>query len=163
MSPSSVRMEVAGSSEVVSVASSAEPEEPGLIQDLWRRVSRYGRRAQEGQIVAREESGDLQGMLNEVSGQVPHEGPPDEEPPSSSESGVQRCGVCERSFRDRGPTATCPGCTKRVHKHYCVRYTRLSENLQAGMCNVCCVKVEAGIWDVEDYSTAQGVTWNREA
>ena len=103
-------MEVAGSSEVVSVASSVEPEEPGIIQDLWRRVRRYGRRTQEEQIVAREESDDLQEMLNEVSGQVPDDGgPPDEEPPSSSASGVERCGVCERSFRNRGPTVTSVG------------------------------------------------------
>ena len=163
MSPNSARMEVAGSSEVVSVASSREPEEPGIIQDLWRRVSRYRRRTQEDQVVAREPSDDLQDVLNEVSGQVPDdEGPPDEEPPSSSVSGVERCGVCERSFRNRGPTVTCAGCTKKVHKNYCVKYMKLSENLRAGMCNMCCGKVEDLLLDVVEYADAQGLTWNQE-
>ena len=105
---------------VVSVASSVESEEPGIISDLWRRVRRYGRRAQEQSVHTPEESegtNNLQEMLNEVSGQVPDdEGPPDDEP-SSSVSGGEKCGVCERSFRNRGPTVTCAGCTKRVHKN----------------------------------------------
>ena len=36
---------------VVSVTSSAEAEESGLILDLWRRVSRMGRRTPQGQVV----------------------------------------------------------------------------------------------------------------
>ena len=58
---------------------------------------------------------------------------------------------------------TCVGCTRRVHKNYCVRYMKLSENLRAGMCNVCCGKVEDYILDVEEYSDAQGLTWNQES
>ena len=157
----------ANAEEIISVASSGEPEESSMISESWRRVRRYGlstRQAQE-QIAEAPEEGDdhLQEMLNEVSGQVPDDdGPPDDEPPSSSAAGGEKCGVCERSFRNRGPTVTCAGCTKRVHKNYCVRYMKLSENLRAGMCNVCCGKVEDYILDVEEYSVAQGVTWNRE-
>ena len=148
----------ANAEEIISVASSGEPEESSIISDLWRRVRRYGqssRRAQE-QIVQAPEEGDdnLQEMLNEVAGQVPDDdGPPDDEP-SSSASGGEKCGVCERSFRNRGPTVTCAGCTKKVHKNYCVKYMKLSENLRAGMCNMCCGKVEDFILEVREYSNA---------
>ena len=100
---------------VVSVASSVEPEEPGIISDLWRRVRRYGRQAQEQIVHTPEESegtDNLQEMLNEMSGQAPDdEGPPDDELSSSVTDG-EKCGVCERSFRNRGPTVICAGCTK---------------------------------------------------
>ena len=155
---------------VISVqSSSVDAEETTLIQDLWRRVrSRMGRRPPQGRDAnasgGSSPSGDLQGMLNEVSGQVPEEqpGPPDDAP-SSSASTAEKCSVCERSFRHRGPTVTCSGCSKKVHKSYCVRYMKLSENLRAGMCNICCDKVEELILDVQEHSVAQGLTWKQES
>ena len=152
---------------VVSVTSSAEAEESGLILDLWRRVSRMGRRTPQGQVVHAPEgsspTGNLQGMLNEVSGQVPDEPGPSEDAPSSSGPDVEKCGVCERSFRYRGPKVTCSGCSKKVHKNYCVKYMKMSENLRAGMCNICCDKVEELILDVREYTEAQGLNWKQEA
>ena len=78
----------ADSVSVISVTSSAEAEESGLLSDLWRRV-RYmrGRNSAEQVVHAPEGSsptGSLQGMLNEVSGQAPDEPAPSEDAPSSS-------------------------------------------------------------------------------
>ena len=125
-----------------------------------------GRRTQEQVVHAPEGSdaiGNLQEMLNEVSGQVPDEPGPPDDAPSSSGPGVEKCGVCERSFNHRGPTVTCKGCAKRVHKSYCARYMKMSENLRAGMCFRCCDKVEEMILGVREYVESQGLTWKQEA
>ena len=68
-----------------------------------------------------------------------------------------------RSFNHRGPTVTCKGCAKRVHKSYCARYMKMSENLRAGMCFRCCDKVEEIILDVREHVESQGLTWKQEA
>ena len=39
----------------------------------------------------------------------------------------------------------------------------MSENLRAGMCNICCDKVEELILDVREYTEAQGLNWKQEA
>merc|ERR1711973_74075 len=57
----------------------------------------------------------------------------------------------------------CSGCGKIVHKSYCVRYTRMSESYRAGMCNICCNKVEGMILEVQNYTEAQGLAWRQES
>ena len=152
--------------EVIEVESSLDPEESSMIASLLQRVRHYGqagRQVQEQIVEAPEESGDdLQEMLNEVADQVPDDDEPPDDDPSSSTSGGEKCGVCERSFRNRGPTVTCAGCTKKVHKNYCVKYMRMSTNLRAGMCNMCCGKVEDWYTEVREYVNTQGLTWNQE-
>ena len=103
-------------------------------------------------------------MLNQVSGQVPDdEVPPVAEDAPSSTEDMEKCTVCERSFRYRGPTVICSGCSKTVHKDYCVKDMEVSENLKANMCFKCCDKVEELILDIQQYSQIRGVTWNQEA
>ena len=68
---------------VIEVESSVEGEHPGILVNIWDRASRFGRR-REQQGTDRDESRDLEEMLDEVAGQVPDDGsPPDDEPSSS--------------------------------------------------------------------------------
>ena len=96
---------------VVSVTSSEPVEESGFLSGLWRRVR--------GLHSPASSTGNLQEVLNEVSDQVQDDDPVPSEPPSSSGQDVEKCGVCERSFRHRGPKVTCSGCGKNTHKNYC--------------------------------------------
>ena len=139
---------------VVSVTSSEPGDESGLLTGLWRRV-------RDAVHSPANSTGNLQEVLNEVSGQAQDE-PVPSEAPSSSGTDVEKCGVCERSFRHRGPKVTCSGCGKNAHKNYCVRYTKMSENYRAGMCNICCNKVEDMILDVREYTESQGLNWRQE-
>ena len=110
---------------VVSVTSSEPVEESGLLSGLWRRVRHIGGQNPSGTRVhspaGSSSTGNLQEVINEVSGQAQDE-PVPSEAPSSSGQDVEKCGVCERSFRHRGPKVTCSGCGKNAHKNYCVRY-----------------------------------------
>ena len=99
--------------------------------------------------------------MNQVAGQVPDDDESPDEDSSSSTSGGERCGVCSRSIRNR-PIAKCAGCTKRVHKDYCVNYMRMSTTLRAGMCVMCCDKVQSWFTEIMEYATASGLTWNQE-
>ena len=140
------------SQEVVEVQSSMDPEESALIPALMERVREFGqarRRVQEQIVVAPVEGDGLREMLDEVSAQAPGGHVSSDDDCSSSTSGDEKCGVCERSFRHRGPVSKCVGCTKRVHRNYCVKYMKLSSNYRAGMCNVCCQQVEDWITEVK--------------
>ena len=151
---------LSSSPEVQEVESSLDPGESVLITGLMQRVSQYGqarRQVQEQIVEAPEESDGLQEVLDEVAGQVPDDDESPDDDSSSSTSGGEKCGVCERSFRNRGPVVRCAGCTKRVHRDYCVNYMRMSTNLRAGMCSMCCVFTE-----VREYANASGLTWNQE-
>ena len=111
----------ADAASVVSVNSSEPPEESGLLSDLWRRVRYIRWRNTVEQVVHVPEgsspTGNLQDVLNEVSGQAPDE-PAPSEAPSSSGRDVEKCGVCERSFNHRGPTVTCSGCAQALREVY---------------------------------------------
>ena len=146
---------------VVEVESSVEGEHPGILVNIWDRMSRFGRR-QVSSERDRDSSRDLEDMLNDVAGNVPDdESPPDDEP-SSSSSTADRCGVCDRSFRNRGVRVLCTGCGKQVHKEHCVKYVQLSEYLQAGMCVICCNKVQDLIEDTREYLVGEGLDWDQE-
>ena len=157
--------EVLGPPEVLEVESSLDLEESALVPGLMERVREYGqarRRVQEQIVEAPEESDGLQEVLDEVAGQVPDGDESPDDDYSSSTPGGEKCGVCERSFRNRGPVVRCVGCTKRVHRDYCVKYMRLSTNLRAGMCSVCCQQVEDLFIEVREYVDISGLVWNQE-
>ena len=93
-------------------------------------------------------------MLDEVAGQVPDDDEPSDDEPSSSASGGEKCGVCEIVQKSRTDSDMC-WMHKASAQKYCVKYMRLSANLRAGMCNMCCGKVEDlffGSLRVFDYS-----------
>ena len=155
-------VEVPPQQEVITVNSSSsststeyhrqqrDAREDSLMRHLWSRLRQHmGRQALEEAVSQDGSGGDnhLQDILNEVSGQVPEVPQPVEDAPSSS-GDVEKCTVCRRSFRHRGPTVTCAGCSFRVHKQYCVRYLTMSENLRVGMCNICCYRVQRLILEV---------------
>ena len=122
------------------VESSIDQEQSALIPGLMRRVRQFGQgrqQAQEQIVVAPTASDGLQGMLDEVSGQAPGSHVSSDGDCSSSKPDDEKCGVCERSFRHRGPILKCAGCAKNVHRNYCVTYMKLSPTYRAGVCNVC--------------------------
>ena len=157
-------------SDVISVSSATPAEqrdESSVVDALTDRVREYirTRTSDEDQSrVSGEEPHYLQDMLNQVSGQVLDvEVPPAEEDAPSSTDDMEKCSACERSFRFRGPTLVCTGCSRTVHKNYCVRYMEISENLSAGMCIICCDKVDELILDIRRYYELHGMMWNQEA
>ena len=108
--------EIVGPPEMQEMLSSLTDEDLAMVPGLMERVQEF-RRARlqsQGQFVeAPQASNGLQEILDEVAGQVPgDEGSPDDSSPSSTPHG-EGCGVCERSFRNRGPVAICAGCTKK--------------------------------------------------
>ena len=43
-----------------------------------------------------------------------------------------------------------------------MKYMKMSENLRAGMCNMCCGKVEDLMLEVREFTDTQGLTCNQE-
>ena len=151
-------MLISSSPEAQEVESSLDPGKSVLMTGLMQRVRQFGqanRQVQEQIVEAPEEGDDLQEVLNQVAGQVPDDDESPDDDSSSSTSSGEKCGVCSRSLRNR-PIAKCAGCTKRVHKDYCVNYMRMSTNLRAGMCSMCCEKVENWFTEIRVYATTSG-------
>ena len=150
------------------VESSTEQDESTLIPGLERRVRQFGQsrrqvQAQQQIVEAPEVSdGGLQEMFDEVAGQAPGSRISSGGDCSSSKPDDEKCGVCERSFRHRGPILKCAGCAKDVHRNFCVTYMKLSPTYRAGVCNLCKDQVENWIEEVKEYTHTSGFVWNQD-
>ena len=149
MSPSVARMaevvettEMADSVEQVEegpqaaeVTETAGSDEPSLIRELMQRVGSFSganRRVPTSSSTSSAQGPDLQVVIDQVAAQHEEASPEDGE----------KCGVCAGSFRQR-QRARCSGCSKRIHRDGCVTYMTLTTKLQAGMCNLCCNRVNS--------------------
>ena len=169
MSPSAARMaevvettEMADSVEqvverpqVAEVIETGGSNEPALIRNLLQRVEALtgaNRRIPPSSTTSPVRGNELQVVLDQVATQHDR-GPPEQD--------GERCGVCAGSFGER-PRARCAGCSKRIHKIGCVTYMTVTTKLQAGMCNLCCNRVNRWMDEVREYSSNTGQLWRED-
>ena len=141
---------------VSSMNAEGSASAPGLMERV-REFLRTRQQAQQRGVIA------PQGSVDPVNVPVPDDGDVPEEGAPSLTSDREKCGVCERSFRYRGPVVTCAGCTKRVHNQYCVKDVRLGTAFQMSMCHTCCIQVEDLVEEVEEYVDASNLVWDQDA
>ena len=131
--------------QAVVITETAGPVGPSFVRSLMQRLGSLGG-ANRRDPTSRSSTPTVRGYSLQVAiDQVAAQQPED-----SSEEG-ERCGVCARSFTGH-VRARCPGCSKRIHKDGCVTYMALTTKLQAGMCNVCCNRVNEWMDEVREYT-----------